>query len=90
MWPKDKRPEGLKYLAGLWKFTPAEKKDYFEMQKIKEMVDKNANYETLTKYSKIPKKTFKSSVDDCAKNLHPARWMRYSIVHPKKVPVLWV
>ena len=46
------------------------------MQKIKEMVDKNANYETLTKYSKILKKTFKSSVDDCAKNLHPARWMR--------------
>ena len=54
------------------------------MQKIKEKVEKNANYETLTKDSKIPKKKFKSGIDDCAKNLHPARWLRYPVTHPKK------
>ena len=84
MWPKDKRPEGLKSSADIRKFTTGELKDYFEMQKIKEKVEKNANYETLTKDSKIPKKKFKSGIDDCAKNLHPARWLRYPVVHPKK------
>ena len=84
IWPKDKRPEGIRSKKDLSKFTSTDLKNFFDMKTTKEKAEKANNYEILTKDVKPPKKRFKKGSDDCASRLHAARWERLPVVHPKK------
>ena len=84
IWPKDKRPEGIKSKKDLSKFSSGDIKNFFDMKATKEKAEKANNYEVLTKDVKPPKKRFKKGSDDCASRLHAARWERLPIIHPKK------